>query len=72
MEFETDSNGVIARLNRIADDAALDHGYLVADGFTPMRGIATAATHMVDSPPDIHPNVAGFDLLAGALIEAIS
>ena len=72
VEFETDSNGVIARLNRIADDAALDHGYLVADGFTPMRGIATAATHMVDSPPDIHPNVAGFDLLAGALIEAIS
>ncbi len=37
-----------------------------------MRGLATATTHMVDSPPDIHPNVAGYDLLAGALIAAVS
>ena len=72
VEFEADSNAVITRLNRIATRAAIDHGYLVADGFAPLRGIATAATHMIDSPSDIHPNVAGFDLLAGALIEAVS
>lgn len=70
VEFEAESNAIIARLNSIAVLAARDHGIGVADGFSPLRGIATAATHMVDSPPDIHPNVAGYDLLAGALIEA--
>ena len=70
--FEAHSNDVIIRLNVIASEAALERGFLVADGFSPLRGIATAATHMVDSPPDIHPTVGGFDLLAGALIEAIS
>ena len=70
--FEADSNDVISRLNAIAAEAARERGFLVADGFSPLRGIATAATHMVDSPPDIHPTVGGFDLLAGALIEVIS
>ncbi len=69
--FEAASNAVITRLNRIASSAARDHGFLVADGFAPMRGTTTSTTHMVDSPPDIHPNVAGFDLLAGALIGTI-
>jgi lysophospholipase L1-like esterase len=71
VSFEETSNEVITDLNAIAAAAALDQGFLVADGFSPMRGVATATTHMVDAPPDIHPNVAGFDLLAGALIEAI-
>ena len=70
VEFEDQSNVIISRLNAIASDAALDHGMTVADGYGPMRGIATATTHMVDSPPDIHPNIAGYDLLAGALIDA--
>jgi lysophospholipase L1-like esterase len=72
VEFEAQSNAVISRLNVIAAGAAADHDFLVADGFGPMRGIATSTTHMVDSPPDIHPNVAGFDLLAGALIDSVS
>ena len=72
VEFEAESNSTIENLNSIAAAAARDRGFTVADGFTTMRGLATAATHMVDSPPDIHPNVAGFDLLAGALIAAAS
>lgn len=71
VQFEADTNAVLTRLNSIAAGAARDRGFLVADGFGPMRGIATATTHMVDTPPDIHPNVAGFDLLAGALIRAL-
>ena len=71
VEFEAESNAVISRMNGIAAAAARSHGFVVADGFGPMRGIATAATHMVDAPPDIHPNVAGFDLLTGALVEAL-
>ena len=72
VEFESDSNSVLIDLNRIGASAAAARGYVVADGFTPMRGIATTTTHMVDTPPDIHPNVAGFDLLAAALVEAVS
>ena len=32
-----------------------------------MRGTAAATTHMVDVPPDIHPNALGYDILTGAL-----
>lgn len=70
--FESASNTIISRLNAIAATAASEHDFLVADGFEPMRGIATSATHMVDAPPDIHPNIVGFDILAGALIDAVS
>ncbi len=70
VEFESFSNATIVQLNNIAEIAASTRGILVADGFTALRGIATATTHMVDSPPDIHPNVVGYDLLAGALIAA--
>jgi lysophospholipase L1-like esterase len=72
VSFESASNTIISRLNTIAATAASEHDFLVADGFEPMRGIATSATHMVDAPPDIHPNIAGFDILAGALIDAVS
>ena len=72
VRFEAESNAVLIRLNAIAAGAAVRHGFAVADGFGPMRGLATAATHMVDAPPDIHPNVGGFDLLAGALIDALN
>lgn len=71
VEFERDSNEVIVRLNGIAAAAAAAHDFLVADGFSPMRGAAAATTHMVDVPPDIHPNTAGYDLLTGALISVL-
>ena len=69
--FEARSNEVIGELNRMAASAADSFGFLVADGFTPMRGTATSTTHMVDVPPDIHPNALGYDVLTGALVDAI-
>jgi lysophospholipase L1-like esterase len=69
--FEARSNSALERLNAIAADAAGRYGFLVADGFTPMRGTAAATTHMVDVPPDIHPNALGYDILTGALADAL-
>ncbi len=69
--FEARSNTALQRLNAIAAAAAERYGFLVADGFTPMRGTAAATTHMVDVPPDIHPNALGYDLLTGALLAAL-
>ncbi len=69
--FEARSNEVIGDLNRMAASAADSFGFLVADGFGPMRGTATSTTHMVDVPPDIHPNALGYDVLTGALVAAI-
>ena len=47
---------------------AAQHDVQVADGQAPMRGTAGATTSMLATPPDIHPNSAGYDLLAQALI----
>lgn len=69
--FEARSNSALQRLNAIAATAAGRHGFLVADGFTPMRGTAATTTHMLDAPPDIHPNALGYDLLTGALLAAL-
>jgi lysophospholipase L1-like esterase len=69
--FEARSNEILGELNRIAASAADSFGFLVADGSTPMRGTATSTTHMVDVPPDIHPNALGYDVLTGALVAAI-
>ena len=69
--FEARSNEVLSELNRIAAAAAGSFGFLVADGFTPMRGTTTTTTHMVDVPPDIHPNALGYDVLTGALVDAM-
>ena len=66
--FEAQSNVVLTTLNDIATAAAQDHGILVADGFTPMRGTTTATTHMTDTPPDIHPNAVGYDILTDAIV----
>ena len=42
----------------------------MADGFTPMAGTTAATTHMLDPEPDVHPNAAGHDVLAAALVDA--
>jgi lysophospholipase L1-like esterase len=70
LAFEDDTNRVTQELNAIAAEVAGRHGVLVADGFAPLRGRAAAATHMTDSPPDIHPRAAGYDALAAALLQA--
>jgi len=70
--FEAQSNDTLARLNAIASNVAGERGFLVADGFTPMRGTTTATTHMTDTPPDIHPNAVGYDVLTEAVLEALS
>lgn len=70
--FEVQSNEVLTRLNEIATTVANDHGFKIADGFAPMRGTTTATTHMTDTPPDIHPNAVGYDVLTEAVLEALS
>lgn len=70
--FEAQSNEVLGALNDIATAAATRHDVLVADGFTPMRGTTTATTHMTDTPPDIHPNELGYDVLTDAILSIFS
>jgi lysophospholipase L1-like esterase len=70
--FEAQSNRVLQELNSIAAAAALERDFLVADGFTPMRGTTTATTLMTATPPDIHPNASGYDVLTAAVLDALS
>jgi lysophospholipase L1-like esterase len=70
--FEQQSNEALESLNAIAADAAAVHGIIVADGFAPMRGTTTATTRMTDTPPDIHPNETGYDILTEAIMSALS
>lgn len=69
--FEQQSNEAIDRLNGIAALAAAEYDIIVANGFGPMQGTVTATTHMIDDPPDIHPNALGYDVLTGALLDAL-
>ncbi len=69
--FEAQSNEILSELNTIAADTAARHGVIVADGFTPMRGTTTATTHMTNTPPDIHPNELGYDVLTEAVMSAL-
>ncbi|MDA1010495.1 MAG: SGNH/GDSL hydrolase family protein [Chloroflexi bacterium] len=70
LQLETASNDATIQLNGVASEVAATFDVHVADGFTPMRGTAAATTHMLDTPPDIHPNGSGHDLLAQALASA--
>ena len=69
--FEAQSNDALASLNAVAASAAAEYGIVVADGFSPMRGTTTLTTHMTDTPPDIHPNEAGYDVLTEAILSAL-
>ncbi len=70
LSFEADSDAIVQQMNGIASDVAKANGAIVADGFTPMKGLATVATHMSEASPDIHPLAIGYDLLTGALVNA--
>jgi lysophospholipase L1-like esterase len=69
--FEEETGATIRELNDIAREDAEATGMRVADGFTPMQGTAVYTTLMLESPPDIHPNALGYDVLAQALVDAL-
>jgi lysophospholipase L1-like esterase len=70
-ELEAATDAALAEFNGIASDIADERGVSVADGFGPMGRTAGATTHMLDASPDIHPVPIGYDLLAGALLDAL-
>ena len=69
--FEQRSDEILHSFNELAARLARDRGILVADGYTPMLGTTAATTHMLDSPPDIHPRPIGYDVLATAVLQAL-
>lgn len=69
--FEEGTSLMVVRLNDLAAAAAAAQGILVADGFAPMQGTAAFTTLMLASPPDIHPNALGHDVLAQAIVAAL-
>jgi len=69
--FEAGTGSTLRRLNAAAAAAAAEAGALVADGFTPMENAAAFTTLMLASPPDIHPNALGHDVLAQAVLAAL-
>jgi len=71
VEFERRSSDTVDALNDTAARVATDWGILVADAFTPMEGTTAVTTHMLDTPPDIHPNPLGYDVIAQAALEKI-
>ncbi|CAN5192158.1 hypothetical protein BH23ACT9_BH23ACT9_37820 [soil metagenome] len=68
---EAASSAHIARMNAVAAEIASARGVLVADGFTPLQQTTAATTGMLAPTPDIHPNSAGYDVLATALFRAV-
>ncbi len=71
VEFERRSDEILDDFNDVAAALAEARGVIVADGFTPLQGTTSATTHMLDSPPDIHPYGIGYSLIAQAVVEAI-
>ena len=71
VSFEVESNATLTRLNTIATRAAIERGFLVADGFSPMQATVAQTTHMSEAEPDIHPTALGYDVLTGALWDTI-
>jgi lysophospholipase L1-like esterase len=72
IEFERRSDEILDAFNDIAVELALTRGVLVADGFSPLQGTTSVTTHMLDTPPDIHPYGIGYSLIAQAVIDALS
>ncbi len=70
--LEQETSDTLQTLNDIAAALAAERGILVADAFTPMGGTTAATTHMIDSPPDIHPIPIGYDILTGSFVDALA
>ena len=62
------SNEIIERLNHIVRETAETHGAVVVDAYSLMNGNATAWTHVLTG--DVHPNAAGYQVLAFSLVQA--
>jgi lysophospholipase L1-like esterase len=69
--LESATDDAAKQLNDVAREVSRAHNVLFADGQAPMQRTAAATTGMLQQPPDIHPNGAGYDILAAALLEAI-
>ena len=69
--LEAATDAALSDFNDIAVAIADDFGVLIADGLEPMRLTTAATTHMLDAAPDIHPVAIGFDILTGALLDAL-
>lgn len=69
--FEGQSDEILDAFNDIAADLSHERGIVVADAFTPMQGTTAATTHMLDTPPDIHPFGIGYSLIAKAVMDAL-
>ncbi len=69
--LEAETTNIVRQLNAVAVAVASEHDVLVADGLAAMLNTAAATTHMLDAPPDIHPRAIGYDLLTGALLDAL-
>lgn len=72
VSLEQESSDTLQTLNDIAAALAAERGILVADAFTPMQGTTAATTHMIDSPPDIHPIPIGYDILTGSFVDVLA
>ncbi len=68
---EAQTDEAVLDLNAVARRVAEAEGALYADGFAPLRGTTGATTHMLDTPPDIHPVSIGYDALAAAILDAL-
>lgn len=71
-DLEARGEEVVGALNRITERVAARHGVRIADAAAPLQGRAGELTHMTSGPsPDVHPNAAGYDALAGAAVDAL-
>jgi lysophospholipase L1-like esterase len=70
-EIEADMDRTLQEFNALAVGIARDRGIIVADGFGALDGTAAVTTHMLDTEPDIHPVGIGYDLLTGAILNAL-
>ena len=70
-DLEAATDAALSEFNELAARVARESGVIVADGFSPMQRTAGSTTHMLDPVPDIHPTAIGFDILAGALVDAL-
>ena len=71
IEFERRSDEILDDFNDVAATIAHQRGVLVADGFSPLQGTTSVTTHMLDTPPDIHPFGIGYSLIAQAVVDAL-
>lgn len=71
VEFERRSDEILQSFNAIAAELAAARGILVADAFSPLQGTTAATTHMLDTPPDIHPHGIGYSLIAQGVMDAL-